>query len=112
MIDTHSHIQFKAFDKNRDDVIKRAKEVGLKKIIAVGTDLISSKEAVKVAEKYPDVFASIGIHPHHVFDFLEDNKSDVIAISRSEEAISERTARPPSERDCRVGQGLLAMTLL
>ena len=98
MIDTHSHIQFKVFDKTRRKVLERAKNVGVEKIIAVGTDLESSKKAVEIAQIYPEVFASVGIHPHHVFPFTEQTeiatsalppRNDVIAISRSEEAISE-----------------------
>lgn len=75
LIDTHSHLQFKVFDKNRDEVIKRAKESGVTKIIAVGTDLQSSKKAVEISEKYPQIFASVGIHPHHLFEnrnYLKD----------------------------------------
>jgi TatD DNase family protein len=71
MIDTHSHIQFKIFDQNRAEVIKQALEAGVEKIIAVGTDVESSKKAVAVAEKYSSVYAAVGIHPHHVFAFVE-----------------------------------------
>lgn len=76
MFDTHSHIQFKVFDKNRDEVIERARKAGVEKIIAVGTDLISSREAVEVAKKYPEVFASVGIHPHHVFKYCHPEQSE------------------------------------
>lgn len=68
MIDTHAHIQFKIFDQNRDQVIEEAKKIGIEKIIAVGTNLETSKKALDVAGKYPEVFASVGIHPHHVFE--------------------------------------------
>lgn len=69
MIDTHSHIQFKIFDKTRDQVIEDSKKIGVTKIIAVGTNLETSKKAIEVSEKYPEVFASAGIHPHHVFTY-------------------------------------------
>ncbi len=74
MIDTHSHIQFKVFDGTRDEVIKRAKKAGVEKIIAVGTDLISSRKAISISNNYPEVFASVGIHPHHVFPFNEQTE--------------------------------------
>ena len=48
LFDTHSHIQFKSFDKNRKNVIERAKKAGVKKIIAIGTDLESSKKAAEI----------------------------------------------------------------
>lgn len=74
MIDTHSHIQFKVFDPIRDEVIKQAFDAGVEKIITVGTDLESSQQAIEVAEKYPSVYASVGIHPHHVFAFIEQSE--------------------------------------
>lgn len=71
MVDTHTHLQFKVFDKIRDQVVANSKKAGIEKIIAVGTDLESSEKAVEVAEKYPEVFASVGIHPHHVFGIMK-----------------------------------------
>ncbi|MBI2021282.1 TatD family hydrolase [Candidatus Daviesbacteria bacterium] len=68
LFDTHSHIQFKIFNSIRNRVIKDSSRVGVNKIIAVGTNLETSKKAVEVAKIYPEVFASVGIHPHHVFD--------------------------------------------
>jgi TatD DNase family protein len=68
MFDTHSHIQFKIFDQVRSSLIGNAVNSGVEKIIAVGTNLETSKKASEVANKYPAVFASVGIHPHHVFE--------------------------------------------
>jgi TatD DNase family protein len=68
MIDTHSHIQFKIFDQKRDSIIVNATSSGIEKIIAVGTNLETSKKAFEVSKKYLQVFTSVGIHPHHVFE--------------------------------------------
>ena len=68
MIDTHSHLQFQAFEGKVDQVIKSAKESGVEKILVVGTNLETSKKAVALAEKHDGLYASIGIHPHHVFN--------------------------------------------
>ena len=83
LFDTHSHIQFKSFDKNRKNVIERAKKTGVKKIIAIGTDLESSKKAAEISIEYPEVFASVGIHPHHVFSYLSRH-SEFISESYKE----------------------------
>lgn len=69
MIDTHTHLQFKAFEGKVDQVVKDAREAGVEKIIVVGTNLETSKKAVELAEKYDCLYVSIGIHPHHVFPF-------------------------------------------
>src|SRR3989338_265049 len=65
MIDVHCHLNFKGFEKDLDEVIKRASEAGVKKIINVGTSLESSRKAVELAEKYENLYAIVGIHPHH-----------------------------------------------
>lgn len=67
IIDTHSHIQFPAYDTDRDEVIKRAHEAGVK-MIAIGTQVSTSREGVKSAEKYPEdiLGATAGFHPGHL----------------------------------------------
>lgn len=69
LIDTHCHLNFAAFAKDLDQVVRRAREQGVEKIIVPGTDLISSRRAVEIAKTYPGVcFAAVGIHPHHAQD--------------------------------------------
>ena len=65
MIDVHCHLNFHSFEKDYDEVIKRAFEAGVTKIINVGTKIDSSEKAVELAEKYENLYAIIGVHPHH-----------------------------------------------
>ncbi len=65
MIDVHAHIQFEAFKADYDGVIKNAFDAGITKIINVGTRLESSIKAAEFADKYDDLYAIIGVHPHH-----------------------------------------------
>lgn len=65
MIDVHCHLQFHSFEKDYEAVVKRAFEAGITRIINVGTKLDSSKKAVEFAEKYPEMYAIVGVHPHH-----------------------------------------------
>jgi len=67
MFDTHCHLNFKAFKKKLDQVIKRAEKAGVKKIVVPGTNLKTSKKAVELAEKHPFLYPAVGIHPHHVY---------------------------------------------
>lgn len=64
MFDTHAHIDFKDFDKDRADMIGRARDAGLVNILNVAFDLDSSYRAAKLAEKYDFIYAAAGIHPH------------------------------------------------
>ncbi len=68
LIDTHCHLNFEAFKDDLPQVIKRAKDRGVEKIIIPGTDLASSLCAVEIANTYNNCWAAIGIHPHHAQD--------------------------------------------
>lgn len=65
MIDVHCHLNFHSFNKDYDEVIKRAREAGVSKIINVGTKIDSSKYALDLAGKYENMYAIVGAHPHH-----------------------------------------------
>jgi TatD DNase family protein len=67
-IDTHCHIYMDRFDHDRDDVIKRAIDNGVDRMICIGVDLPSSEKCLKIAEHYPQVYATAGIHPHEAKD--------------------------------------------
>ncbi len=66
LIDTHAHLNFKEFDKDRPQVIERAFEGGVEKIINVGTNLNSSKDSITLAEKYENIYAGVSLHPINV----------------------------------------------
>ncbi|MEK7615601.1 MAG: TatD family hydrolase [Patescibacteria group bacterium] len=73
-IDIHSHVQFVAYEADRDAVILRAKE-GNTKMINVGTQKDTSKAAVELAHQYPDIaWATIGLHPIHTSKSFHDKK--------------------------------------
>ena len=67
LIDTHAHIYSEYFS-NIDDIINQAKSKGVKKIICIGTDLKTSQDSINIAEKYDNVFCTVGIHPHDAKD--------------------------------------------
>ena len=64
MIDTHCHLDFKDFDRDRDDVVNRAKEAGVVRIINVGSSIEGTRRSLELAKRYGIVYASIGVHPH------------------------------------------------
>ena len=65
MIDVHCHLNFHAYDKDYDQVIKKAFEDEVTKIINVGTKIDSSKKAIDLAKSYDNLYAIVGVHPHH-----------------------------------------------
>ena len=65
IIDSHSHLNFKAFDQDREEVIQRTRDSGIV-CINVGTKFETSKKAVQMAEQHEGMFAAIGLHPIHI----------------------------------------------
>jgi TatD DNase family protein len=72
LIDTHCHIHEADYPLDADEVIKRALEVGVEKMICVGTSEESSKRAIEFASTRKGVFASVGVHPHDTKDGWEE----------------------------------------
>ncbi|MBM9535738.1 TatD family hydrolase [Desulfobulbus alkaliphilus] len=65
LIDTHCHLDMDAYQNDLDMVIQRATDQGVRRIITVGIDAASSRKAVRLAERYPGIYATIGFHPHN-----------------------------------------------
>ena len=65
LIDTHAHLQWPAFDKDREQVIERAFAAGLYTIVSIGYDLSASREAARIAKNHEGIYAVVGIHPHN-----------------------------------------------
>lgn len=74
LIDTHAHLDYPDFESDLESVIARAAEAGVTRIISIGTGVESSRRAVALAERFPNVYAAVGIHPTNVaeegLDFL------------------------------------------
>lgn len=64
LIDSHTHLDFPEFDSDREAVIASAKSLGVGKFINPGCNLEASRRAVKLASRYPEIYAGVGIHPH------------------------------------------------
>src|SRR5687767_91461 len=87
LIDSHCHIDGEQFDVDRDEVVERAREVGVVAMLNVGTGDPNSndfRKAVAVADRYEDVYASVGVHPHDAKlydDHAENHLKDLVASS-------------------------------
>lgn len=64
MYDIHTHLYWNSYDTDRDEVIARARKAGVEKMFVIGTTVEESRQAIQLAEKYPELSASVGIHPH------------------------------------------------
>lgn len=78
LIDTHAHLDFPDFAADLDHVLARAAESGVTRVITIGTSIEGSRRAVALAEKYPQVFAVVGVHPNAA----QDAENDFVAALR------------------------------
>ncbi len=74
MFDTHAHLQFEAFHGKVDEVVALAREAGVTHLMLPSTDVTSSRRAIEIAQNNEDVYAGVGIHPHHVFKHQTESK--------------------------------------
>lgn len=77
LTDTHCHLDYNAFDPDRAEVIQRANDSGLIRLLVPGLHHKSSKEAVRLAESNPSVYAAVGFHPTDLGEFSESTFQQV-----------------------------------
>lgn len=87
-IDTHCHLSFPEFKNEAPAVIGRAHEAGVGRFINVGIDADSSKRALDLARRYPEVYAAIGLHPHSALDLSIEIQTDIANLLDHEKAVA------------------------
>lgn len=87
-IDTHAHLYYVDLKNQLDDVIRRAAEADVVQIICVGTDLESSRESIAIAEKYSNVFATVGVHPHDANDASSDFIEEIRELAKHTKVVA------------------------
>jgi len=73
MFDTHCHIDEERFDEDRDQVLQRIREAGVCGCVCVGSDMETSRRSMTYAEKTPNIYAAVGIHPHEAKYFKPED---------------------------------------
>jgi len=91
LVDTHAHLDFNNYNRDREEVFNRARKIGVEKIVNIGADLNGSRRAVELAEKYDYIYASVGIHPHEADTLNEQSLAEIkkLAASPKVKAIGE-----------------------
>lgn len=75
LVDTHCHLDFYRFDEDRDQVISRAGQAGVIKLLNPGITVESSNAALKLADRHPEVYAAVGVHPNDGSSWNKDTIS-------------------------------------
>ena len=87
LTDTHTHLDFKHFDKDRDEVISRALDAGVERMVNIGCDVRSSDASVELAKKYDCISAVVGIHPHDADQWGDSVASKFIVQAGMDEVV-------------------------
>src|SRR5258706_6842455 len=90
LIDSHCHIDGEKFDGDRDEVIQRAKDAGVAAMLNIGTGDPHSDDflrAVAVAERYDNVYASVGVHRHDAKLYDDEAEAHLIDLVKSSERV-------------------------
>lgn len=78
LVDSHCHLDFETFAPELDAVVERARESGVRTCVSIGTKLDKFPGVRAVAERYSDVWCSVGVHPHEAEGELLDNPQILI----------------------------------
>ncbi|MDH4070448.1 MAG: TatD family hydrolase [Ignavibacteria bacterium] len=81
-VDSHLHLTAKEFDADRDEVIARAVDSGVRFLVNPAVDLADSRKAVELAEKHASVYACVGVHPHEAAKATENDLRELEELSR------------------------------
>lgn len=88
LADTHCHLTSPQFDKDRGEVLKRAKEEGVNRFLVPGLDLASSRRAVKLSQRYPEIYVAVGFHPHNAKDWNHSTKQELRELAQSDKVVA------------------------
>lgn len=83
MIDVHTHLNFPQFNKDLEDVLKRARQKGVEKIINVGTSIKESQKVVELSTLHKDLYAIVGVHPHDADKLSENWLSEIENLAKN-----------------------------
>jgi len=71
-VDTHCHLDYSSYNHDIEEVISRAVDQGVTRIVVPGLHLESSRSAVRLAERFDEVYAAVGVHPAEVESYHPD----------------------------------------
>lgn len=88
LVDTHAHLTHKDFAANCDEVVARAHGAGVETILAIGIEAASSEQAVALAQKYPGVYAAVGIHPNDCANLPPADWERIVVLSSQPKVVA------------------------
>jgi TatD DNase family protein len=88
LIDSHCHLDFPDFAAELDAVVGRAREADIGRLVTISTRIARHGEVMAIAERFPDVFCSVGTHPHYAHEELDIGLGDLVARTRHAKVVA------------------------
>jgi TatD DNase family protein len=88
LVDSHCHLDFPDFADTLDDVVARAKAADIGRIVSISTRVAKQDGLIAIAERFPDVFCSVGTHPHNAHEELDITAPDLVARTRHPKVVA------------------------
>ena len=88
LVDSHCHLDFSDFAAELDAVVARARDVGIGRMVTISTRVSKHAQVLAIAEKFPDVFCSVGTHPHNAHEELNIDAKALIAIAQHPKVVA------------------------
>lgn len=88
LIDSHAHLDKEQFDLDREYIIEHLERNGIELLVNVGADMESSIESVKLAQKYHNIYAVVGVHPHSAKDMTSESLDELEKLSKNPKVVA------------------------
>jgi TatD DNase family protein len=88
LVDSHCHLDFPDFAAELDAVVERARGAGIGRIVTICTRVRKHAQVLAIAEKFPEVFCSVGTHPHNAHEELDIGASELIEIAKHPKVVA------------------------
>jgi len=88
LVDSHCHLDFPVFSTELDAIVVRARAASVERIVTISTRVRQQAELLAIAERFPEVFCSVGTHPHYAHEELDVTTADLAARSRAANVVA------------------------
>lgn len=88
IFDTHAHYDDHAFDEDRDEILSQMEANGIKRIVNVGASMKSSRTTFELAQKYPFIYAAVGVHPEDAADITEESLKELKEMTKNSKVVA------------------------
>ena len=88
LVDSHCHLDFDDFSSDLDGIVARARVAGIGRMVSISTRVKQRAGLLAIVDRFPDVYCSIGTHPHHAHEELDLTTADLVELTRHPKTVA------------------------